>query len=222
MKPNTYITFDTETQGIDQPIIYDLAYAIHDKHGNILETRNHLITEVITNSQVMGRAFYHGKVYSDYIPLLASGKIDMMNWQDAINEMNDLINEYDVNIMAAYNIGFDKRAMAYTHKIHGQNRRVLNQQITLLDLWLYAAQTIMKANYKRIALSQGWVSDAGNIRTTAETAYRYLTGNMGFIEDHTALSDVMIEIDILTHCIRQKKRVPYNELNQQPWRIVNA
>ena len=67
----------------------------------------------------------------------------------------------------------------------------------------------------------GWVSPAGNIKTGAEFAHRYCSGDHSFIEDHTALSDARIEVEILAQCYAQKKIVPYGKINGSPWRIVN-
>ena len=44
--------------------------------------------------------------------------------------------------------------------------------------------------------------------------------NPDFIEDHTALSDAIIETQILASCFAQKKRIPYGKINAQPWRLV--
>ena len=48
-----------------------------------------------------------------------------------------------------------------------------------------------------------------------------LSQNPDFIEDHTALSDAIIETQIMAACFAQKKRIPYGIINAQPWRIVN-
>ena len=74
---------------------------------------------------------------------------------------------------------------------------------------------------QKIAESFGWVSPKGNIKTGAEFAYRFCSGDHGFIEDHTALSDCVIEVEILRQCFKTKKKIPYNVYNRAPWRLVN-
>ncbi len=64
------------------------------------------------------------------------------------------------------------------------------------------------------------MSPAGNIKTGAEFCYRYTSQNPDFIEDHTALSDAIIETQILAACFAMKKRIPYGKINAQPWRLV--
>ena len=44
-------------------------------------------------------------------------------------------------------------------------------------------------------------------RTTAEILYRYLSGNNDFVEEHTGLEDVLIEIEIFVQATRQKKKM---------------
>jgi len=94
--------------------------------------------------------------------------------------------------------------------------------LQILDIWQFACETkLQQKQYANIARSLGWVSPAGNIKTGAEFAYRFVCGDYSFIEDHTALSDAQIEVAILAECFRQKKSVPYGVINASPWRLVN-
>ena len=52
------------------------------------------------------------------------------------------------------------------------------------------------------ATTHGFVSDAGNIQTSAEVAYRFLTNDPDFVESHTGLEDVEIETAILMNCLK--------------------
>jgi hypothetical protein len=74
--------------------------------------------------------------------------------------------------------------------------------------------------YQKVARREGWVSQAGNVKTSAEMAFRYITGDYNFIEEHKGLSDVLIEAQILAKCIRQKKKVKSGVL-VMPWKIPN-
>ena len=75
--------------------------------------------------------------------------------------------------------------------------------------------------YKELAHSLGWVSEAGNIKTTAECSYRFCSGEWGHIEDHTALSDARMEAEILAYCYRAGSKIPYGIVDGSAWRIVN-
>ena len=55
--------------------------------------------------------------------------------------------------------------------------------------------------------------------TNAECAYRYITKNYEFEEQHTGLADVEIECQILAKCIAQKQKHE-SGIIAHPWRIV--
>jgi len=213
------LTLDTETIGLEGHV-YDIAYAIHDKKGNIQETKNYLIREIMTDGQKMTGAYYSKKTFTDYIPMLDSGDIKLINWQKMQKIfLNDLI-DYNVDILAAYNLAFDSRALRETNTLLTGGKKFLENKIDLLDIWRFACLTILNQKaYKWLADANGWRSDAGNYRTTAEHAFRYISNQNDYIENHTALDDVIIEVGILAECYRQKKKVPYNDLSGSPWRL---
>lgn len=57
-----------------------------------------------------------------------------------------------------------------------------------------------------MAIKNNWLTDANNFKTSAEIGYRFITGNVDFIEEHTGLEDVLIEIEIMAYALRQNKR----------------
>ena len=157
--------------------------------------------------------------------MLNRSEIALMPWADIVAQIRYDMALYNVNVVSAYNLGFDRRVMRQTDALlrggNGQNPIVENG-VELLDIWQFACETkLSQVTYKELARSRGWVSAKGNIRTGAEYAYRFCSGDHGFIEDHTALSDALIETDILAACYACKKTVPYGIINAQPWRIVN-
>ena len=87
----------------------------------------------------------------------------------------------------------------------GDGTPILPKGLKVLDIWQFACETkLSQKAYKKLARARGWVSPAGNIKTGAEFCYRYTSGNHDFIEDHTALSDAIIETQILACCYAQK------------------
>jgi len=217
----TFLVLDTETVGLEGHV-YDMGWAICNKRGEIVHTRNHLVLENFTNPKRMMGAFYAGKTFTHYAPMLQAGTITMQPWAEICALLAQDFLAYDVDVVAAYNAGFDLRVIRQTHDDLGNVGRVLPRACDVLDIWQFACETkLSQKQYRNIALSQGWVSGKGNIKTGAEFAFRFCSGDWGFIEDHTSLSDVMIEVAIMAECFRQKKSVPYNVVNNAPWRIVN-
>ena len=154
--------------------------------------------------------------------MLDAGDISLVSWADIVANIQSDVSNYNVNVLSAYNLGFDRRVMGQTNELLG-NGAIFQSPVKQLDIWQFACEAKLNtATYKQLANEQGWVSAAGNIRTGAEYAYRFCRGDWGFIEDHTALSDARIETAILADCFSAKKRVPYGIVNAQPWRIVNA
>ena len=213
------LTLDTEACDLAGNV-YDVGYTIHNRRGEILTTYNALVAEIFTDASKMMGAFYAKKLFTHYAPMLDRGDIGLVSWADIVAQIQADVETFGVNVLAAYNLGFDRRVMRQTNGLLG-NGPIL-PKIEMLDIWQFACETkLSTATYKQIARCNGWVSSKGNIRTGAEYAYRFCSGDFGFIEDHTALSDAIIETDILTACYASKKRVPYGIMNAQPWRIVN-
>ena len=211
---------DTETCDL-QGNVYDVGYTVANKQGNIVTSFNALVEEIFTDAEKMVGAFYAKKLFSHYAPMLDRGDISLMPWASIVDRIRSDAAEYGVNTLAAYNIGFDRRVMRQTNELLG-NGSIFSTPLKMLDIWQFACETkLSSATYKKLARQNGWVSSAGNIKTGAEFAYRFCSGDHGFIEDHTALSDAIIETDILAACYATKKRVPYNIMNGSPWRIVN-
>ena len=205
--------------------VYDVGYTITNRKGEVLSTFNALVLEIFTDASKMMGAFYAKKLFTHYAPMLNRSEVALMPWADIVAQIRYDMALYNVNVVSAYNLGFDRRVMRQTDALlrggNGQNSIVENG-VELLDIWQFACETkLSQVTYKELARSRGWVSAKGNIRTGAEYAYRFCSGDHGFIEDHTALSDALIETDILAACYACKKTVPYGIINAQPWRIVN-
>ena len=91
----------------------------------------------------------------------------------------------------------------------------------LLCIWNLACETILQdKGYKEFCKNNGYITQAGNYLTNAETTYKYITKKLNFKEDHTALSDVLIEKEILEYIIKQEKgKVEYG-LAYNCWKKV--
>ena len=215
------LVLDTETADLTGSV-YDVGFVIADRKGKISQTYNALVEEIFTDAKTMMGAFYAGKLFTHYSKMLADAEIGFASWADIVEAIQTAIDSHNVATIAAYNLGFDRRVMRATHKQLGYTGSICPAGLNQLDLWQFACETrLSQTTYKNLAHQRGWVSAAGNIRTGAEYAYRFCSGDHGFIEDHTALSDAIIETDILTACYACKKSVPYGIMNAQPWRIVN-
>lgn len=221
MKRNILV-IDTETADLSGSV-YDIGYTITNKKGAIFLERNWLVREIFLNARKMMGAFYAEKFFTHYAPALEMGKIKLTPWADIVATLRQDMIEHNINTLAAYNLPFDKRVLTATHKMLGGEDKLLPHSVDLLDIWQFACETKLNSRlYKDTAKMQGWITEAGNLRTGAEYAFRFCRGDWGFIESHTALDDAKIETEILAACFATHKKIPYNVLNGKTWRIVNA
>lgn len=217
------MTIDTETCGnLKNPLVYDLGIAVHDREGNILETRSWVIRETFYGrSRKMATAYYAEKL-PIYHRGIKEGKWQVVSLFKARAEMLEMISKYKVKAIIAYNAAFDKKALDCTMKEFSKfgTTHFFPRSIVFWDSWGMACQTILKqkAYYKK-AYSEKWVSEAGNCMTSAECAFRYIVGNPSFIEQHTALEDVLIEVEIFAKVMRQKKKMQ-RVIFSNPWKLI--
>lgn len=92
----------------------------------------------------------------------------------------------------------------------------------IVDLWAMACESILDCkSYRNACLSHEMLTNSGEFfKTSAETAFRFLTNNYSFIEDHTALSDSEVEEQILMHMIN--KGIPLNGVKCFPFRSLGT
>ena len=231
IKEKVFLTADTETTGIgSKAIVFDFAYTIATRKRTILE-RSFLVRETITSPRVMFAAIadkrwresFGGKLFRHYIPALNDDKLKLFSWSEIIGTLRDDMATYDVDVFAAYNLKFDMGALGKTQQMICDGGKVLSYKPDLLCLWEFACSTVCDtAMYHKVAREMGqdsgWITQADNVRTNAEKVYAFLTGNLDFIESHTALEDAQIETEILQRLLAKKKTIPYNVLDHMPWR----
>ena len=61
-------------------------------------------------------------------------------------------------------------------------------------------------------------NDKGNLTTSAERMFAYLSQDMKFEEEHTGLADALIETQILARCFKSHKSIN-KKINRACWRI---
>lgn len=83
-------------------------------------------------------------------------------------------------------------------------------QYPIADLWCIACERLININkYRNFCLDRGYVTNSVVFfKSSAETSFQYLMKNYDFIEDHTALSDALIESQILTKALKKGKIEP--------------
>ena len=210
-RKNYYLTIDTETcNDMDNPLVYDIGGAVHDKQGNVLEAFSFVIYETFVGMQdVMASAYYAEKI-GNYEDDLKAGLRKMVTYYTARKHIHDLCKKYNIKSIIAHNMRFDYRATTTTQRYltKSKYRYFLPYGVELWDTMKMAQDTICKEwGYRTWCKSNGYITKTGRVKSTAEILYRYITGQNGFIESHTGLEDVLIEKEIFVACMNKHKKM---------------
>jgi hypothetical protein len=202
MNKKIYCTLDTETVGgINKPKgFYHIGGIIHDRQGNIIGCFNYVVAEMLPYVLTDDYAKNNIDLYYD---MLENGTATIIDTQEnAIAMVGAICDYYNVGTMMAFNSGFD-----YVKTMC----RELIVDREFIDLWLMALETIcQKASFKKFCADNGKYKPNKNCLTNAETVFAYLTNNPCYVEEHTALEDSKIELEIFNACIKMHKKFTPN------------
>ena len=211
MNKKKFLVIDVETCGdLDTPLVYDIGGAVIDKDGKIYEFFSFVIPEIFYGcKELMQSAYYAHKIPSYKWDLLCGRRrvADFMQMRDFVLY---LLKKYNIKVFLAYNARFDRGALNNTLQFltDGKEKYFLPYEIDVQCIWTMAKDTICKQKtYKKFCLENGFLTERGNIKTSAEVVYRYMTFDKEFTESHTGLEDVKIESRIYALCRRQKKKM---------------
>ena len=233
-RKNYYMVLDTETaNGLDQPLVYDLGFAIIDKKGNVLHSDSLVIYDIYRLERAMMESSYYAKKLPMYEEQIARGERRMVNFSTARNLIHEACKLYNVKAIMAHNAPFDYRATSTTQRYltKSKYRYFLPYGIPIWDTKKMAQDTIAKQKaYIRFCEQDERFMFRGKPRVSAEILYKYISGNVDFEEEHTGLADVLIEKEIFVRCIRQhkkmrreafaKKVLPYKEYEDRGWELT--
>ena len=217
-----YLVIDTETcNTVEQPLPYDIGYAICDRYGNIEIEKSYVVAETFLDMKETMKSAYFANKIPQYWEDIKNGTREIKSIYNIRKELHSLMKEYRVKKVGAYNMGFDKRALnnvlRYTTKSFC--RWFFPFGTEYFCIWNMACQTLLNTtSYIKFALENGLESDKGNILTSAESCYQWLKNNVEFTESHTGLEDVKIEIEIMAKCFSTHKKMD-KKINSSCWRL---
>jgi len=204
-----YLTIDTETaNSMDDPMMYDIGGAIHDKQGKVYETFSFVIYEVFCADRRLFDTAYYAKKRPIYEAQIVEGSRRIVSVTTAQRHIRELCKRYNVKAIIAHNARFDYKSTNTTlrYLTKSKMRFFLPYGVPVWDTLRMAQDTICKQKtYIRFCETNGFVTKNGKPRATAEILYRYISGNTEFDEDHTGLEDVLIEKEIFAKCMAQHK-----------------
>ena len=220
LRRNYLLVLDVETIGVDEKLVFDIGFIVADKKGNKYERRSYLVEEVFTDMAAMSKAYYFKK-YPTYVKELAAGVHTLEKWEVILMDMYNLIKEYKITTVMAYNLQFDLSALQYTNNaLRGREFKMFDNLIKQC-IWGLSVQTIcQQKTFKRQIMERELLTASKKfMSTSAETVYKYITQNWDFVEAHQGLKDVEIEVDIMAKCYAQHKKHDKGII-AQPFRLA--
>ena len=190
------IIFDTETTSLEKPFCYNIGYVIYDTDADeVLITADFVVEQVWHNPMLFTTAYYADK-RDEYIKAMRSRKATMNKFGYICQRMIRDMKMYNVVGAYAYNSSFDERVFDFNCDWFKCNNPF--DDVPIYDIRGYAHHFICTTpHYKKWCEQYERFTDSGNYSTTAESVYQYISNDTDFIEDHTALSDSIIETEIL-------------------------
>lgn len=212
---NYRLMLDVETIGVGEKAIFDIGFAVFTKNGEIVEERSYLIKEIFEDYNRMKKAYYFKK-YPEYVTGLAKGEFTVVPWVEAMKDMMNLIEMYNIKEVLAYNLNFDLGAIEYTNQELRGRRFGLFDDMRKTCVWGLAAETIcqQKSFIKYCEKHEKYTASGKFYQSSAEAVYSYMINHPDFVEKHMGLADVKIEVAIYARVARQHKKVTGGILGQ--------
>lgn len=203
MHNEKYLVIDTETtNSIDDPICYDVGFAVVDKEGKVYEAHSYVVAEIFLDKELMENAYFKDKI-PQYWEDIKSGKRKLRKFNTIRNILADICLQYNIKIIMAHNARFDYKSLNLTQRFltSSKYRYFFPYDTEIWDTLKMARKVFIGEDYDTFCYENNFVTKRGCKRYTAEILYRFLTNNLEFEEEHTGLEDVLIEKEIFAYCM---------------------
>ena len=212
MTNEKFLVLDTETtNSIDDPFAYDVGFAVVDCTGKVYETHSYVVADIFLDKDLMSSAYFADKI-PQYWEEIKSGKRLLRRFKTIRSILRDVVAQYGIRYVCAYNCAFDVRSGNYTQRYltSSKYRYFYPYGTQFMDI-LKLAREVLKTdeNYKTFCKDNGYVTEKGQNRYTAEIVYRYLFDNE-FVEEHTGLADCLIEVQIMVKLMGEHPEINFN------------
>lgn len=196
------VVFDTETVSVNKPFCYNVGFVIFNTElEKIVDKKEYVVEQIWHNKALFETSYYYEKK-PIYVNRMRAKKIKMDKWGRICQEMIKLFKFYNVQFAYAYNSPFDDRVFNFNTEWYKNINPFDN--IPIIDIAPLVHKTMaFTSDYQNFCDTHSLFTDSGNYSTTAETVYRYIAKQVDFDEEHTALADSEIELEILRYCINK-------------------
>ena len=208
-----FIVLDTETtNSIDDPIVYDLGWAVVDADGVVYETHSFVVADVFLDKELMSSAFFADKIPT-YWEQIKNGERTLARFSTIRKAFHACAKANNVTKFFAHNMRFDYRSTNLTQRFltSSKYRFFFPYGVEICDTLKMARQALKgDVNYDNFCYNNNYITKNGCKRYTAEIIYRFLTNDLQFEEEHTGFADVLIEKEILRFCLQKNPNMDCN------------
>ena len=211
-----FMVVDTETtNSLDDPICYDVGFAVVDRIGNVLEKYSFVVADVFLDKDLMASAYFAEKI-PQYWEDIKNKKRILAKFSTIRKIFVQVCRKYLIRCVCAHNARFDCRSLNLTLRFLtcSKYRFFFPYGIEVWDTLKMSREVLNKnEKYGEFCYNNNYLTQRLCKRFTAEIIFRFLTDNVNFEESHTGLEDVLIEKEILSYCINVNP-----EINGKLWK----
>ena len=192
--------FDTETTNLEKPFCYNIGYTIFNTDtAEVLVKKDYVVEQVWHNAMLFTTAYYANK-REIYVNRMRARKCRMDKFGYITQAMYRDIKEYEIEHAFAYNSSFDVKVFDFNCDWFKCYNPLDTIQVHDIRGHVHKKIAFTK-NFREYCEAHQLFTESGNYSTTAEAVYRFITADDDFIEEHTALADSVIELEILRYCV---------------------
>lgn len=193
------LVFDTETVDVEHAFCYNVGYTIVNiETREKLLKRDYVIEQVWENKMLFSTSYYAEKKQL-YINALRGRKASIKHWGHTMQRMIKDIQDYNVEFAYAFNSPFDVRVFDFNSEWFKSSNAL--DYVETIDIRGLINKLLFSEEYKAFCEENGFYTESGNYSGNAETLTKFIRQDIDFVEDHTALSDSLIEADIILYMI---------------------
>lgn len=209
-KVEKFIVLDVE--GMSGIAPYNVGYIVADRNGKIYKKRSAVFPSLFKLNAVRCTETntcidMTNKNITEMLQDFEKPKRKRKYKAYAVNEFYKMfsadVQKYNVKKFYAFNVTFDRLMM---YNLFGERFSDFNFEFRDIQTGIFYTR-LATEKYCNWCRNHGFVTEKNNIQSTAEVVYKYLFGDLTFQEEHTGLSDVLIEYEILLSVFKARKKV---------------
>lgn len=196
------LIFDTETVNVEHAFCYNVGYTILnlETKEKVLK-RDYVIEQVWENKMLFSTSYYAEKKQL-YVSALRGRQAQIKHWGHTMQRMIKDIQEYNVEYAYAFNSPFDVRVFDFNCEWFKTSNAL--DYVKTIDIRSLIGKLLFSDEYKAFCEEHDLFTDSGSgYSQNAETITKFIRNDIDFVEDHTALSDSLIEADIILYMIEK-------------------